>query len=351
MASKRAWSAVTLFAAAACAAAPASAAPKGEIRVITDRTESNLAPIFAAFTKATGIAVKAVYLDQGLIARLQSRPREADVVITKHADLLELAKQKKLLQPFSSEKIVKAVPAGFRDADGVYFSDSYRARVIYYSKDRVKPAQLSTYEDLGSPKWKGRVCIRSGYHDYNLSLFGQMMEAMGAERTRAFVKKLAANLARPPTGSDRDQARAIMEKKCDVAIANSYYLGIMLSSKDQRPWGEATRVFFPSQSEGGTFILRSGLALTTAKTSVPAARTLLEFMVRPAGQDYIAQLPVAYPVAGKAPLPELTRRLGEGQPGIKNGAFKIRSVPVDAIARRREAVIRLLDEVGFDKPR
>lgn len=331
--------------AGACNSGPA------EIRVLTDRTESNLAPIFKAFEKATGNTVKAVYLDQGLVSRLESRPTEADVVITKDADLLEIAKHKGLLQPLSSKKIEKAVPAEYRDKDGMYFTDSYRARVIFYSKDRVKPGELSTYEDLGLGKWKGRVCIRSGYHDYNLNLFGQMLVTMGAERTRAFLEKLSANLAITPSGSDRDQVKAIYEKKCDVAVANSYYMGIMLSSPDQRDWGLAASVFFPDQDSGGTYILRSGLALTTAKSSVRAARSLLEYMVQENVQDTMTKLTFAYPVNSRQPLPEIDRKLGEGQPGVKNGVFKIHAVPLDAVARARKTVLGMLDEILFDKPR
>jgi iron(III) transport system substrate-binding protein len=330
----------------------ASCRPKSaEIRVITDRTESNLAPLFAAYEESTGNTVKAVYVDQGLVSRLESRPEEADIVITKDADLLEFAKKKGLLQPFSSFAIEKAVPARYRDPDGMYFSDSYRARVIYYSRDRVKPGELSTYEALGLEKWKGRVCIRSGYHDYNLNLFSQMLVTMGAGRTRAFLESLAANLAITPGGSDRDQVKAVYEKKCDVAIANSYYMGIMLSSPDQRPWGLSARVFFPDQDAGGTFILRSGLALTTARAHVKAARALLEYMVQDDTQDYMAKLTFAYPVNGRQPMPEINRKLGQGQAGVKNGVFKIHEVPLAAVAGSRKAVIQMLDEILFDKPR
>ncbi|MCC6524893.1 MAG: extracellular solute-binding protein, partial [Polyangiaceae bacterium] len=326
--------------------------PRGrEVRVLTDRTESHLAPLFSAFEQATGIAVRAVYLEKGLLARLESRPDEADVVITKDADLLEIARHKGLLQPLSSAAIEAAVPERFREPSGAYFSDSYRARVIFYARDRVEPAELSTYEALAEPKWKGRVCIRSGYHDYNLSLFGQMMSVLGPERTRAFLAGLRANLARTPGGDDRGQVRAIYEGKCDVAIANSYYMGIMLSSAEQRSWGLASAVFFPDQSEGGSFILRSGLALTRSVDNVEAATALLEHLVRPETQDLMANLTFAYPVAGRAPLNEVNQELGAGQPGIERGVFEVRSVPLADIVRNREAVLRMLDALAFDQPR
>jgi iron(III) transport system substrate-binding protein len=329
---------------------PRRGAAHREIRVLTDRTESHLAPFFTAFQQATGIAVKAVYLDKGLIARLESRPTEADLVITKDADLLEIARTKGLLQPLSSAKVRAAVPEAFREPSGAYFSDSYRARAIFYSRERVKPGELSTYEALADPKWKGRVCIRSGYHDYNLSLFGQMMAAFGPDRTRAFLAGLKANLARTPGGDDRGQARAVFEKKCDVAIANSYYMGIMLSSAEQRPWGEATAVFFPDQNDGGSFILRSGLALTKATDGVDPATQLLEYLVQPDIQDRLANLTFGYPVAGHDPLPEINQKLGEGQPGVEHGVFKVHDVPLAQIAANRDAVVRMLDAIQFDQP-
>lgn len=343
--------AIVVLAVALLIAVPARKPGNVEIRVLTDRTESHLAPLFAAYEKLAHVKIRAVYLDKGLISRLESRPNEADVVITKDADLLELAKDKGLLQPIVSDEIQRVVPAQFRDPTGAYLTDSYRARVIFYSKDRVKPAELSTYEALAGPFWKGRVCIRSGYHDYNLSLFGQMMAVIGPERTRKFLEGFAANQARTPSGDDRAQVRAIYEGKCDVAIANSYYMGIMLSSQEQRPWGESARVFFPNQVEGGTYILRSGLALTRAATDVKAATALLEYIVSEPAQQQTVQSTFAYPVRAGVPLPELNQKLGEEQRTVVKGVFGIRQVPIADITRNREAIIRMLDEIQFDKPR
>jgi iron(III) transport system substrate-binding protein len=336
------------------AGAVALAEPAGrktEIRVLTDRTEAHLAPIFAAFEAATHISVSAVYLDRGLLTRLEQRPTEADVVLTKDADLLEFARQRQLLQPYAAARVDQVVPAQLRDAAGMYFSDCYRARVIFYSKDRVRPEELSTYEALAGPKWKGRVCIRSGYHDYNLSLFSQLAATVGLERTRAFIRGLADNLARTPSGSDRDQVRGIYERKCDVALVNSYYMGIMLATPEQRAWGVATRVFFPDQAAGGTYVLRSGLAVTKATRSVAAARALLEFLVEASTQDLIASLTFQYPADGSRPWPQVTRELGAGQPGIKGGRFAIHPVGLSDMVRQRDAVIRMLDEVRFDRRR
>lgn len=333
----------------AAASAPGCEREPATLRVITDRTESNVAPIFAAYTKATGVTIEPVYLEKGLISRLESRPTEADVVITRDADLLELARTKGLLQPFASKRIEQVVPAEYRDPSGTYFTDSFRARAIFYSKERVRPDELSTYEDLGAERWKGRVCIRSGYHDYNLNFFGQYLVKNGPERTREFLERLKANLAAAPSGNDRDQAKAIFEDRCDLAVMNSYYMGIMLSTPDQRPWGLATRVFFPDQQGCGSFVLRSGLALTKATRDVETARAFLEYVVQANTQDYMTKLTYAYPVHGGGPLPEITQRLGEGQPGVTKGSFKICKVPLDEVAAQRDVVIRMLDEIRFDQ--
>ncbi len=319
-----------------------------EIRIITDRTPSHLSAIFSKFEADTGIKINAVYVDKGLIARMSSRPTEADLVITKTENILELAKQKGLLQPFSSDRLIQGLKPEFRDAENYYFTTSYRGRVIYYSKDRVKPEELSTYEDLTSPKWKGRVCIRSGYHNYNLSLFAQMAADIGLEKTRAFIKGLHDNLAMAPAGNDRAQVRAIYEGKCDVAIANSYYMGIMLSRDDQRAWGLSAKVFFPNQDEGGTYILRGGAALTTAKRDVPAATKLLEFLIGDYAQEFISHAIYAYSVNDKLPLDEVNRKLGDEQKGIKNGKFKAKFIPVKDIEKYRDDVINILNEVNFD---
>lgn len=320
-----------------------------EIRILTDRTEDHLAPIFAAYTKATGIPINAVSIHEGLIARLESRPTEADIVITKDADLMEIAASKGLLQPLNSERIARTVPEQFRSPDGLYFSDSYRARVIFHSRERVQPSALSSYDDLTDPRWRGRVCIRSGYHDYNLNFFAQIMAKRGVDRTRDFMKKLAENLARHPVGNDRSQVKAIYEDTCDIALANSYYMGIMLSSSQQRPWGESARVFFPEQEGCGSFVILSGLALTKSRSNVPAARKLLEYMVQGSTQDFTTKLTYAYPVIPGRPMPEINRNLGDGQAEVIDGRFKVCSVPLKTIAANREKVIQLLDELQFDQ--
>lgn len=319
------------------------------IRVISDRTESNVKPLLEQFEKTSGIKVNVIYVDQGLVNRLEANPTEADVVITKDSDLLAVAANKKLLQAFSSDAVKEAVPDQFRDKKNQYFIDAYRARIILYSKDRVKPEQLSTYEDLATVKWKGKVCMRSGYHDYNVSLFGQMLSKFGPKKAKEVISGFHTNLAREPKGNDREQAKGIYEGKCDVALVNTYYYPLMFVTPEQKPWADATNVFFPNQKDKGTFVLSSALALTKAKGNIKEATKLLEFFAGPEGQTITANITFQYPVNKAVQPHELLKKLGEGQKEIKDGMFKINVVSPADIAKQREAVVKLLNEIGFDK--
>jgi iron(III) transport system substrate-binding protein len=311
-----------------------SSAQASELRILSDRTEAHLKPIFEAYEKKTGHKVNAVFLDKGLISRLETRPTEADLVITKDAELLDIAANKKLLQPFSSQLVSKTVPATFRDKKNMYLVDAYRARVIFYSADRVKPSQLSTYENLASPQWKGKLCLRSGFHDYNLSLFGQFFSDFGEKKAKDIIKGYQANLARAPIGNDREQAKGIMEGKCDVALMNNYYYPIMQNSPDQQAWAKAVNVFYPNQQEKGAFIMRSAAALTTAKENSKLATEFLEYLVGTEAQTLMVKATFQYPV--NTELPEKV-------------PFKANVIPLNKVAAPREQVTQFLTQIGFDK--
>lgn len=319
------------------------------VRVLTDRTETHIKPLFEVFTKESGIQVEAVYVKKGLLPRLQARPTEADIVITKTADKLEEARLKSLLQPFTAPKLV-GLDAKYRDRDNMYFLTSYRARAIFTSKKRVAIGDFTSYLDLATPAWKGRVAIRSGYHDYNISLFSQMMELYGAEKTRAFLSGLKANLARRPQGNDRAQIRAIHEKKADVSFGNSYYMAIMMSRADQRPWAESVNLFFPDQKGAGAFIMRSGAALTTATRNLKEASALLEFLVGDFAQYYLSATLNVYSINENLPISKMNQELlGVGQKEVVKGAFKANFIPLRDAVKHRPAVIQILNDLNFDQ--
>lgn len=319
------------------------------LRILSDRTQSHLLPFFQKYKDRTGVEIQSLFVEKGLLARLQASPREADIVITKDADLMEIAKEKGLVSSFRSEYIEKVVPKEYRDSENFFFSDSYRGRVIFYSKDRVKVSDLVSYRDLAHSKWKKRICIRSGYDDYNLNLFAQWMITYGRKEGKELIQGLHNNLALNPSGNDRQQIRNILENKCDLALANSYYMGIMLKTPDQRKWGLSSKVFFPDQKQSGTLILRSGLALTKNIESRKEAIKFLEYMVSPEVQKQTSELTFSYPVTKDVGLPKENIQLGEEQVEVKGGVFKINHVPLFEIAKLRQEVVQFLDEIQFDK--
>lgn len=319
-----------------------------EIKVITDRTSDGLMqPLFEAFERDTGIEIDAVFLDEGLVARLESRPKEADVIITKDAELIELAKRKGLLAKLESPAIEKSIPAQFRDKDGQYFVDAYRARGIVVSKNRVKPGAITSYEDLTKPEWQGKVCSRSGKHDYNIAVFDQMYKAWGEEKTKKVISGIARNLARAPEGDDREQAKAIMEGVCDVALLNSYYYPKMFEHKSQTKWGQATRYIFPNQSDDGAFIMRSAVALTTSTENRGAARMFAEYMASEKTQRLIVERTKQYSVLPNIAPHASMVQMGADQ-GLKNGRFKMNFVSLEGMADKRPEVIKYVEQIKYD---
>ena len=348
---KQRWIPSLLVLVTALATSAGTLAQQRELRVISDRTDQGtLRPILDAFEARSGAKVVGVFMDQGLVNRLESRPTEADVVITKDAELLDIAAQRGLLDPIKSTKIGATIPPQFMGPSGRYFVDAYRARIIFYSKARVKPSELSSYEDLASPKWKGRICLRSGSHDYNLALFGQFFASFGEAKAREVISGIRDNLARTPKGNDREQARAIFEGKCDVALMNTYYHPLMAENPEQKAWAEAVGVYFPSQATTGTFIMRSAAGLTKATDNRDLAIALLEYIASREGQQLMVDRTKQYSVLPDVAVHPLMVRLGAEQ-GLVDGKFKVDFVPLDKMAGKRDEVIKLVNEIRFDAER
>jgi iron(III) transport system substrate-binding protein len=171
----------------------------------------------------------------------------------------------------------------------------------------------------------------------------------GVAKTREFISGLKANLARKPVGNDRDQARAIYEKKCDLALLNSYYMGIMSDSPEQKKWADSVRLYFPNQAQGGSYVLTAGAALTSAEASREGAQQFLEYLTSEEVQSHFAKATYEYPLNPKAHMPELLQKFGAEQPEIKKGVFARRFVALAKVADMKDALIKILDEVGFDK--
>ena len=212
---------------ATAAAAPAAAAE--EVNLYSYRQPFLMKPLIDAFTEKTGIKVNVVYAKKGMLERLKAEGANspADAVLTVDIGRLHDMAEAGVLQPIKSAALERNVPARFRHPDGLWFGLSLRGRVLYVSRDRVAPGTVASYEDLVDPSLKGRICMRSGKHVYNVSLLASVIAHRGVDGARAWLDGVKANLARKPQGNDRAQAKAIHQGVCDVALGNTYYMGKM----------------------------------------------------------------------------------------------------------------------------
>ena len=280
----------------ACTITLAIAVPSqasNEVNVYSARKEYLIKPLLDRFTDNTGIKVNLVTGKAGaLLKRLESEGANspADIFITTDAGRLYAAKTANVLQPVKSDILNAAIPSQYREPEGYWFGLSLRARPIMYVKSRVKPEELSTYEDLADPKWKGRICIRGSGNIYNQSLVASILESTGEAKTLAWLKSFVANFARKPQGGDRDQIKAAAAGQCDLAIANHYYLARMLQSKKadgQREAGAKLAVFWPNQQDRGAHVNVSGAGVTRASKNRQSAIKLLEFLTSDDSQPMV----------------------------------------------------------------
>jgi iron(III) transport system substrate-binding protein len=252
---------------------------------------------------------------------------------------LENAVQNGITQPINSKAIEATVPAQYRDPEGHWAAVALRARVVYASKARVQQSMIS-YEELTDPKWKGKICIRSGQHMYNNALFAAMVAKHGEAKTEEWLKGLKANLAQKPSGGDRETARDITAGKCDLGIGNTYYWALMNDVEtDKKTWAEATKVLLPTFQGGGTHVNLSGVALMKNSPNKANAMKFIDWMVSPAAQQMHADLNYEYPIRQGVPINKTIAGYG---------ALKADSLPLAQIAANRKKASALVDKVGFD---
>ncbi len=314
-----------------------------EVNLYSARKEALIKPLLDRFTQTTGIKVNLVTgKADALLKRLQSEGRNspADVLLTTDAGRLYRAKQAGVLQTATSEILQQAIPAQYRDSEGFWYGLSLRARVIMYHKDKVKPEQLSTYEALGDATWKKAVCVRSSSNIYNQSLTASMIEANGKAETETWAKALVGNLARKPAGGDRDQIKAVAAGQCKVAIANTYYLGMMLGGDDaaQKAAAEKLAVFWPNQQGRGVHVNVSGAGVTAASKNKPEAIQLIEYLVSDAAQSWYADKNYEYPVKAGAQANAIVSAWGD---------FKADTLHMDKLGENNPAAVRLMDRAGW----
>ncbi|MFQ0815200.1 iron ABC transporter substrate-binding protein [Brucella anthropi] len=320
----------------------AGAAHANEVNIYTTREPGLIQPLLDAFKSSTGITVNTVFLKDGLAERVASEGANspADILMTVDAGNLVDLVDKGLTQPIDSKILKDAVPEQLRDAKDNWFALSMRARVVYADKD-LELDEI-TYEDLSDPKWKGKICIRAGQHPYNTALFADYIAHHGVEKTEEWLTGLKGNLARKAAGGDRDGAKDIVGGICDIAVANSYYVGLMRSGKggdEQKAWGEGIKVLLPTFKDGGTQVNISGAAVAKHAPHKEEAVKLLEYLVSDEAQQIYAKANYEYPVKPGAPLDPIVKSFGE---------LKIDSVPLSEIVSHRKQASELVDKVGFD---
>lgn len=320
-----------------------SAAFAEEVNVYSAREEQLIKPLLDAFSQDTGIKVNLVTGDDDpLLERLKREGANspADLLIMADAGRLYRAVENGNLQPVQSATLNQSIPANLRDPGNRWFGLTSRARVIFYNKDKVNPAALSTYEDLADPKWQGRICVRSSNSIYNQSLLASMIATKGAAQAETWAKGLVANLARPPSGGDRDQIKAVASGQCDIAIANTYYYAQMLYGGDAAQKAAANKVslFWPNQRDRGTHINISGAGVTASAKNKANAVKLLEYMVLDDAQRWYATTNGEYPVKpGIEPSAELQNW----------GKFKSDALQLTLLGKNNAQAVMIMDKAGW----
>lgn len=312
-----------------------------EVNVYSSRQSFLTKPMFEKFTEETGIKVNTIFAKSGLVERLSSEGinSPADLFFTADIGKLDAALQAGVTESVSSEVLTTKIPEEFRDPHGHWFGLTNRARIIVASVDRVGADEVLSYEDLARPELKGRICTRSGKHGYMVALSASIIAHHGEDAAKSWLSGLKENLARKPQGNDRAQVKAISEGECDLAIINSYYMGAMLTNKEQVAWADSVRIIFPNQGDRGTHMNISGMSLTKSAPNKENAIRLMEFLANDVAQKMYAELNFEYPVNPAVDWSEMVESWGR---------FKHDPLPLADIAKHRSRASKLADEVGYD---
>jgi iron(III) transport system substrate-binding protein len=324
-------------------AASSAALAQGEVNIYSYREPGLIDPLLKAFTEKTGIKTNVVFASAGLNERLAAEGQNspADLLFTVDAGRLSEAKDAGLTQPVDSAALKAAIPAPYRDPANHWFGLTMRSRIVYASKDRVKQDAI-TYDELADPKWKGKICIRSGQHVYNTSLLATIIAHKGEAAAEAWLKGVKANLAQKPAGGDREQARDIFSGKCDLAVGNTYYMALMAKNEknpEQKQWGAAIKPLFPNANDRGSHVNISGMALAKNSPNKANALKLMEFLASEDAQKIYASANNEYPVNPKVEPSDTVKSWGKLKPD---------ALPLENIAKYRKKASELVDKVNFD---
>lgn len=316
---------------------------KSVVNIYTARHYESDKELYEAFEKETGIAVNVISgKAPELIERIkrEGENTQADLFITVDGGILGTAKKAGILTPITSEAVLRKVPPHLRDTDNHWVGLTTRARIIVYSKERVSPSDLSTYEDLADPKWKGRVLVRPSAGLYDQSLLASLIILDGEEAAEKWAAGIVANLAHPPQGNDRDQAKAIAAGIGDVAIMNTYYIGQMLHSKDPEEVKVAqnTGLFFPNQDGDGTHINISGVGMTKHAKNPEAAVKMIEYLVSADAQIKLSAGNYEFPVNARAKKHDLLESWGD---------FQTQRIDFNRLGDENPKAVRIFSKVGW----
>ena len=319
----------------------ASPALADEVNIYSHRQPELIQPLMDQFTAETGIAVNVAFVDKGMSERLKAEGDRspADLVLTVDIGRMKELVDADVLQPIDDPLLAANIPAEYRDPGNLWFGLTTRSRVVYASAERVKPGEITTYEDLVNPKWQGRLCMRSGLNDYNVALTAAFLLHHGPEATSAWLQGLKANLAHKPLGGDRDQVKSIWSGECDIALGNSYYIGQMLNDDSEKDFAAAVRIDFPVFESGGSHMNISGIALTKAAPNKAAAVKLMEWLSSDEAQKIYAEANHEFPVKPGVARSALVQSWGPFTPD---------SLGLADVAKARSDAVKLIEAVDFD---
>ncbi len=316
-----------------------TAAAQGAVNIYSYREPALIDPLLKAFTAKTGITANVIFAPAGLNERIAAEGAlsPADLLFSVDAGRLSEAKAAGLTAPVASV-VLDALPAFARDGEQHWFGLTMRARVVYAHKERVKQDTI-TYEELADPKWKGKICTRSGQHVYNTSLLATIIAHQGETAAQAWAAGVKANLGRKPSGGDREAVRDVYSGRCDIAIANTYYMAQMLKNPEQKAWADSVRIIFPNSADRGSHVNISGMALIKHAPNKANAIQLMEFLGSDAAQKIYAEVNNEYPISARVPASDTVKSWG---------VLKADPLPLENIAKYRKRASEIMDQVGFD---
>ena len=312
-----------------------------ELNIYSNRQDALIAPVIEQFKEETGIDVNVAYFKNGIAQRLKSERRRtmADIVLTVDAARMIELSDLDLLQPIPTEITDGRVPQNLLGENNNWAAITTRARVIYASKNRVGDNDIKDYSDLADDKWKNRICSRSGTNEYNLALTSSMIFHKGEAEAKKWLQKLKENLARKPQGNDRAQVKAIWAGECDIALGNTYYMGLMLKNDEQKAWANSVKIIFPEFEEKGTHINISGVGITKHTKNLDAAKLFVEFLLKSETQKIYANVNNEYPVLDNIEINKLTDNWND---------FTADTTPLEKISSLRKKALQITNEVDFD---